>query len=302
MASQRKMPDGEWNHRFADVNGVNIHYVRQGSGLPLILVHGWPEFWWTWHRNIDTLAEKFDVVTPDLRGFGQSEKPATDNVVVTYSAEQHARDILALADHLGFERFGVVGHDVGGAALQALARLHPERMVGMFLFNVAYPGIGKRWAEADHLNQIWYQSLHQQPWAADLIGHSHETCRIYLANMLSHISYDPTAFDPVIDVWVDNFMRPGNIQGGFNWYIACHQQRLDLVRHGAPDLPKISVPSRFLWGAHDPVLLSQWTDNLPAYFEDPQIEIANNAGHFVHFEASTRANSAITEFFSARAG
>ena len=301
MGIDLKTPDGDWNHQFANLNGVNIHYVRQGSGLPLILVHGWPEFWWTWHRNIDPLSKLFDIVTPDLRGFGQSEKPVTDDVVATYCAERHAEDLLALADHLGFERFGVVGHDVGGAALQALARAHPERLVGMFLCNVAYPGIGKRWAEAEHLNQIWYQGLHQQPWAAELIGHNRETCRIYLSNMLSHLSFDPAAFDDVVEIWVDNFMRDGNIQGGFNWYTACHEQRMDLVRNGPPELTKIEVPSRFMWGDHDPVILSRWVDNLPDYFDDPYVEIEERAGHFVHFEASERLNAAVTEFFTAHA-
>jgi pimeloyl-ACP methyl ester carboxylesterase len=285
-----------WNHQFAHVNNIDIHYVREGAGMPLFVLHGWPEFWWSWHRNIPALAQHFDVVAPDLRGFGQTEKPA-GSAFESYDFQHHVADIIALADHLGFERFGIATHDVGAGVSQMLAREHAHRLTGLFLFNCAYPGVGRRWVKAEHLNEIWYQSLHQQPWATELIGHSRETCRIYFSNMLAHWSYDPHAFDAHIETWVDNFMAPGNMQGGFNWYVVSHPIRMALVRDGAPQLARIETPTRFLWGRHDPILLSSWADALGDYFRDPMVEFAEHAGHFVHFEASELANAAITEFF-----
>ena len=289
-----------WNHQFAQVNGIDVHYVREGHGMPLFVIHGWPEFWWSWHRNIPVLAQQFDVVAPDLRGFGQSEKPA-GSAFESYDFHHHVADIIALADHLGWACFGIATHDVGAGVSQMLAREHPDRLIGLFLFNGAYPGVGKRWVEAQHLNEIWYQSFHQEPWAAELIGHNRETCRIYFANMLAHWAYDPHLFDDHIEHWVDNFMLPGNLQGGFNWYHVSHPLRMALVRDGAPRLAPITVPTRFLWGRHDPILLSEWSDALPDYFKDPIVEFAEHAGHFVHFESSELANAAILEFFSDQA-
>ena len=71
------MNETAWNHRYLDANGIRVHCVRHGEGFPLVLLHGWPEFWYTWRKNIPVLAEEFDVVAPDLRGFGDTEKPGT---------------------------------------------------------------------------------------------------------------------------------------------------------------------------------------------------------------------------------
>lgn len=287
-------PDGDWNHQRAKVNDLDMHYVREGQGKPLILLHGWPEFWWGWHRNIPALAARFDVTIPDLRGFGDTREAS----VSPAGPDVHAQDVLAFADALGLDRFGLVAHDVGAYVAQQIARLAPARLTGLFFFNCPYPGIGRRWVDADQVKEIWYQSFNQRPWAQELIGHSRETCRIYFENMLRHWSHAPNAFDGQIDHFVDNFMKPGNLEGGFAWYRATHAARMALVRDGAPALPKIKAPSRFYWGRHDPVIPCAWMDRLPEYFEDPEREIAEDAGHFVHFETPEAANARVIEFFS----
>jgi len=289
-------PNRGWNHQFIEVNDVKLHFVREGQGQPLILLHGWPEFWWGWHRNIPALAEQFDVIAPDLRGFGDtrvtSETPT--------GPDTHARDILDLADALGFNRFGLVAHDVGAYVAQQIARVAPERLTGLFFFNGPYPGIGRRWVDADHIKEIWYQSFNQQPLAAALIGHNRETCRIFFEGILTHWSHTTSAFNGQIEHFVDNFMKPGNVEGGFAWYRATHAARMTLVRDGAPKLSKIEVPSRFYWGQHDPVILCAWMDRIPEYFEQPEVEIAEEAGHFVHFESPEQANKRVLKFFSGR--
>ena len=181
---------------------------------------------------------------------------------------------------------------------QQIARSAPERLTGLFFFNGPYPGIGRRWVDAGHVKEIWYQSFNQQPWAAELVGQSRETCRLYFEGMLRHWSYAPGAFDGQIEHFVENFMKPGNLEGGFAWYRATHAARMALVRDGAPTLPKIEVPSRFYWGRHDPVIPCAWTDRLGEYFADPKVEIAEGAGHFVHFETPDPANERVIEFFS----
>ncbi len=260
--------------------------------MPLMLLHGWPEFWYIWRRNIGVLASRFDVIAPDLRGFGD-----TDKADGGLSVEVLADDLFALAGHLGLERFAIVAHDVGAQVAQAAARRAPERLLGLFFFDCPYPGICRRLADPDHLREIWYQSFHQEAWAAELIGHSRETCRIYLRHFLGHWAADPHAFDGDIEAWVDNFMKPGNLQGGFDWYAAVDEGRRTLMREGAPRIPKIDLPTRVLWGAEDPVLKAEWADRLGDYFSDVRMDVAGGAGHFVPYERPELANAEITAFF-----
>ena len=137
-------------------NGITVHAARTGAGRPLLLLHGWPEFWLTWARCMARLRDRFELIAPDLRGFGATVKPASGP---SYAAgpDVHAADQLALLDELALQRVGIVAHDVGAYVAQALARQHPERIAGLFFFNCPYPGIGRRWADADHLIEIWYQ-------------------------------------------------------------------------------------------------------------------------------------------------
>jgi len=205
---------------------------------------------------------------------------------------------LAFADALGLNRFGLVAHDVGAYVAQQIARLAPLRLTGLFFFNGPYPGICRRWVDPDHVKEIWYQSFNQQPWAPVLVGHSRETCGVFFQSMLRHWSHVPSAFDGQIEHFVDNFVKPGNLEGGFAWYRATQAARMALVRDGAPAPPKIEVPSRFYWGRHDPVILCAWMDRFPEYFSEPEVEIAEGAGHFIHFETPGAANIRVIEFFA----
>jgi len=284
--------------RFIQANGIRIHYVREGAGTPLLLLHGWPEFWYVWRKCIPGLAREFDVVAPDLRGFGDSEKPA-QGPSANAGADVHAADILGLIDGLGLERVGIVSHDVGAYVAQSLARQHPERVSGLFFFNCPYPGIGNRWAAPDHLIEIWYQSFHQQAWAAELVGSSREACRIYFRHFLSHWSHDPHAFDEDLEAWVDNFLKPGNLQGGFNWYISAHQARLAVMRGEVPRQQRapLAVATRVLWGESDPILKSEWTDRMGEFFSNAKVTTVPDAGHFVHYEKPDLACREIRAFF-----
>ena len=131
-------------HLTVQANGAAFHVARTGTGQPLLLLHGWPEFWLTWEPVMARLADRFTLIAPDLRGFGDSDKPAGP-----FGPAGHAGDVLSLLDALGVDRIGVVGHDVGGAIMQPLARYAPDRFTGLFFFDFVYPGIGRRMAEPD---------------------------------------------------------------------------------------------------------------------------------------------------------
>ena len=280
---------------FVEANGIRLHYLRGGSGRTLLLLHGWPEWSHVWRPVISRLADEFDLVAPDFRGFGDSQKtsltPARDA-----TPEALAADMLALADGLGLGRIGLVAHDVGSFVGQVIARRSPQRVAGLFFFNCAYPGIGARWVEPRHLPEIWYQFFHQMPWAAELIGSSREACRVYIREFLRHWSYRKDAFDEELDLWVDNFMKPGNLQGGFNWYRSNHASRMAVIDGVAQTPPPIGIPTRVLWGRHDPVLKRSWTDRLPEFFTNLELGFVP-AGHFVHYEMPDRASEEVRRFF-----
>ena len=282
--------------QFVHVNGAPFHYARAGSGESLLLLHGWPEFWLTWKRVMERLANHFDLIAPDLRGFGQSGEPdpaPSDKV----GPDIHAADMLAVMDALGIERFGIVSHDVGCYAAQAIARRHPERVTGLFFFGCIYPGIGGRWIAPDHIKEIWYQSFNQLPWAAELIGSSREACRLYFSNLIRHWSARKDAFDEVLEAWVDNFMSRGNLQGGFNWYRSANAMRIAMMKGELPPQPPISLPTRVLWGAEERVLPAAWADRLGEYFTDLEFSTLSGAGHFPHMEAPDAASAAIRAFY-----
>ena len=293
------MDELTWNHEYVEANGIRVHYVRHGEGFPLVLLHGWPEFWYVWRKNIPVLAESFDVVAPDLRGFGDSEKPGGPPEELLGNLVE---DLRALADSLGFEKFGIVSHDVGAYVAQGFAREYPGRLGGLFFFNCPYPGIGGRWADADSVNEIWYQTFNQQPWAASLVGENRKTCEVYFRHFLDHWAHKPGLFDEDLERWVDNFMQPGNLQGGFGWYIGTNASRLDMIRNGPPELPKIKTPTRVRWGESDPVLKVRWADRLGDYFADLDFAPLGGAGHFAHYECPDLANREILDFFRAGNG
>ncbi|QIN80730.1 alpha/beta fold hydrolase [Rubrobacter marinus] len=273
-----------------------MHYVRHGTGTPILLLHGWSEFWYVWRKNVAPLAEAFDVVVPDLRGFGETEKvPLPDPP--SRLLDDLVEDLRGLADALGFEKIGLVSHDVGSSVAQQFARRYPERLTGLFFFNCTYPGIGRRWAEPESVAEIWYQSFHRQPWAQEIVGESRRTCGIYLKHFLDHWAHEPGLFDAALDLWVDNFMRPGNLRGGFDWYVSTGEARMKLMREGAPELPKIETPARFLWGESDPILKVRWADRLGEYFAEFELTPVPEAGHFVHYEKPELANAEIARFF-----
>ena len=279
-------------HLTIQANGAAFHVARTGRGRPLILLHGWPEFWLTWEPVMIRLADRFLLIAPDLRGFGDSDKPAGP-----FGPEDHAADVLALLGALDIGRVGVVGHDVGGAAMQPLARKAPDRLVGMFFFDFVYPGIGPRMGAPDRLNEIWYQSFNQLEVAPALIGATAESCRTYIEYFLRHWAHRKNAFDDVLDAFADNFLKPGNLAGGFAHYRASHPGRLAMMKGEAPALPPIVTPTCIRWAQHDPLFPYAWTDRLGETFADLDFAPFPGVGHFPHREDAEGAAREIARFF-----
>ena len=279
-------------HKVLSANGASFHLVEMGEGAPLLLLHGWPEFWLTWEPVMVRLAGSHRVIAPDLRGFGDSDKP-----VGPFGAENHAADMLALLDALEIGRAGIVGHDVGGAAMQAIARRDPERVAGLFFFDFVYPGIGSRMGAPDRLNEIWYQSFNQMDMAPMLVGASQQTCQTFISHFLRHWSHRKSAFDDVLPAFTENFLKPGNLVGGFAHYRATHAGRIAMMKDEAPNLPRITAPACVRWAEHDPLFPYAWTDRLEETFADLDLALFPNVGHFPHREDPDRAAAEISAFF-----
>jgi pimeloyl-ACP methyl ester carboxylesterase len=279
-------------HLTVTANGAAFHVVRSGQGKPLLLLHGWPEFWLTWEPVMTRLAGRYSLIAPDLRGFGDSDKPDG-----AYGPDQHAGDMLALMDQLGTKRFGVIGHDVGGAVMQPLARAAPDRLAGLFFFDFVYPGIGPRMGPPDRLNHIWYQSFHQMEMAPALVGATRESCRTYIGHFLKSWSHRKDAFSDVLEAFTDNFLKKGNLAGGFAHYRASHAGRVKMMQGEAPTLPPIEVPTCVRWAEHDPLFPYAWTDRLRETFTNLDLAMFEGVGHFPHREDPDRAGREIASFF-----
>jgi pimeloyl-ACP methyl ester carboxylesterase len=280
-------------HLTVRANGAAFHVARAGQGKPLLLLHGWPEFWLTWEPVMTRLADRFTMIAPDLRGFGDSDKPDG----AAYGPDQHADDMIALLDALGIEKVGVVGHDVGGAVMQPFARKAPERIAGLFFFDFVYPGIGPRMAAPDRLNHIWYQSFHQMEMAPALVGASRDSCRTYIGHFLRNWSHRKETFDDVLEAFTDNFMKAGNLAGGFAHYRAAHAARVKMMQGEAPQLAPIAVPTCVRWAEHDPLFPYPWTDRLGETFTNLDLKMFPGVGHFPHREYPDRAAAEISGFF-----
>jgi pimeloyl-ACP methyl ester carboxylesterase len=279
------------SHHFSTVNGVKLHYVRQGAGEPLLLIHGWPGFWFEWHMNIAALAQHYDVIVPDMRGFAYSDKPDLAPEI-GYSDTAFAEDIKAFIDFYHFDKVRIVTHDFGAVWMQRFARMYPERLHKLMLFDPPYPGIGGRWFEMPQALNTWYQIFHQQPWAEDLVGSSTKATEIYLRHFLSAWSADKNLWtEDEIRAYVEAYSQPGALRGGFNCYRAVFRGGMQT----SGDLT-ISTPTAVLWGDSDSILPYAWTDNLPQYFTNLTLKKIEGVGHFMMREAPDRVNAEIISF------
>jgi pimeloyl-ACP methyl ester carboxylesterase len=279
------------SHHQVTVNGIKLHYVRQGKGEPLLLIHGWPGFWYEWHRNIAPLAQHFDVIAPDMRGFAYSDKP-DGPPEQAYSDTAFSEDIRAFCDFYHFDRVRIVTHDFGAVWVQRFARMYPERVEKLVLFDPPYPGIGGRWFQMPQVFHTWYQMFHQLPWAEDLVGSSRKATEIYLRHFLSAWSANKDLWtDSEIEAYVEAYSQPGALRGGFNCYRAAFRGGMT----ASGDLT-VKTPTLVLWGDSDSVLPFEWSDRIPEFFPNATLKKMEGVGHFMMREAPDRVNAEIIEF------
>lgn len=292
-------PDDErWGHGEAEgTGGVGIHHVRMGEGPAVILLHGWPGFWYDWRRVLPAIASDADAIAPDLRGFGGSEAPNLPPEE-GYNPVVMAGDVVSLMDRLGIGSAVVAAHDVGATVAQAMARGAPERVSALVLLNPPYLGIGGRRFEYRFQREAWYQHFHVKPWSHELVGYNRDTVRIYLAHFYDHWlgrkdSLRAAEFEAIVDV----YSRPGRVEGGFNYYRARMIQRAGESEADPADF-RIETPTAVLWGELDPIIPPEFSDRLKEFFPSSSLKLLPGVGHFVPFEAPDEVAAAIREAVS----
>ena len=290
--------DPSIQHSAIPVSDGLIHVARVGQGRPLLLLHGWPEFWFTWEPVMLRLADRFDVIAPDLRGFGDSSKPDGP-----FGAAQHAADLFAVLDQLGLEQVSLVSHDLGGAVAQAMAQVSPERLRGLFFFDFMHPGIGPRFFTPDRFQDTWYMFFNQLPLASNLAGATQDSVRQYITYFLRDWAHRKNAFDDVFEIFVENFAKPGNLEGGFAYYKAAIPPRTNPQHGGSPPPPPpVHIPTCVRWSEHDKLFPYAWTDTLADFFPNLDLGMFEGVGHFPHREDPAMAARYIRDFFLSQEG
>jgi pimeloyl-ACP methyl ester carboxylesterase len=227
----------EFEHHMAFVNGERIHYVRAGEGDPIVLLHGWPQTWYMWRKVIPALAERFTVIAPDLRGFGQSSKPLGG-----YDKRTVAVDIYELVRELGFEKVFLVGHDMGGPTAYAYACAHPEDVRRLVILDVAIT-IDER-EQAEYFKRLFHLSFNAQPDIAVALVSGRE--RMFLTHFYRDC-YNPGAFTlEDIDEYVAAFSAPGAMRASMAHYGALPT---DLKHNQENAKTKLEMPVLALGGA-----------------------------------------------------
>lgn len=284
--------------RSSPVDGFELAYDRHGSGPPVVLLHGWPGDRTDYRELAPLLAAHADVVVPDLRGFGESDKhpePAADS----YSVDDQVASVIGLMGELRLEPAVIAGYDVGSPIAQTLARRHPDAVRALVLAP-PMPGAGRRLIDVDQLPEWWYQDFHRLPLSEQLLDGNPDAVRAYLGHFWSHWSgpgYQPD--EEALDHLAEVYGSPGAFVASINWYRARGSAIPRALAEQAPaPEDRLAVPITVLWPEHDPLFPRAWGDRLDEFFADVSLRDLPGAGHFSPLEAPGEFATAIRERLS----
>jgi pimeloyl-ACP methyl ester carboxylesterase len=287
--------------RSSPVDGFQLAYERQGSGPPVVLLHGWPGDRGDYRAVVPLLRDRADVLVPDLRGFGESDRHLEDPATA-YTAQAQARSVLGLVDELGLEDLVVAGYDIGSRVAQTIAQAAPDR-VRALVISPPTSGAGDRVLTPDAVREFWYQTFHRLPLPEELLDGRRDAVRAYLRHFWSHWSgpaYAPGDAD--LDRLAAAYGRPGAFTASIGWYRAGAGTVARSLSETAPaPEERISVPTTVLWPEHDPLFPPAWSDRLGEFFADVTLRHLEGAGHFVPLEAPDAFAGAVLEALGAPA-
>jgi epoxide hydrolase 4 len=276
---------------FFQNGSVQLHAVGAGpKDAPVVLLlHGFPEFWYGWHRQIEPLASAgFRVIVPDQRGYNQSSKPRG---VRAYSLAELTSDVIAIADQLSQRQIFLVGHDWGAAVAWSAALSHPERVAKLAILNVPHPSVMRRYLMTNRrqLRRSWYMFFFQIPFLPEALFAMNNFRMGFSA--LEHSSRPGTFSGEDLAQYRSAWSQPGALTGMLHWYRAAFRFR----EHFAD--ASVRLPTRILWGQRDRFLLPEMADDSLRYCTDAKLIPFPNASHWLQHEEPARVSELLIEFF-----
>ena len=279
-------------HTTVQTNGVTLHVTQAGpaDGPPLILLHGFPEYWNGWQAQIPALAQAgYRVWAPDQRGYNLSSKPAG---VRAYDIDELAQDVLGLIDATGHEKVHLAGHDWGAAVAWWMAGKYPQRLHSLAILNVPHVAVMFRtmWRSWAQMRRSWYIFFFQIPRLpeASLRRKGWTNAIRALKGSARRGAFSAEDIDGYRAAW----SQPGAITGMINWYRAAGRSQRKLTQLG-----RIAVPTLMIWGAKDIALGRELAQPSIDLCDDGRLVFIEEAGHFVQHEAPERVNRLLVEFF-----
>jgi pimeloyl-ACP methyl ester carboxylesterase len=280
----------ELRHGTFEGDGVTLHFVEAGRGPLLVLLHGFPEFWYGFRSQIPALASAgFHVVALDLRGYNLSAKPRG---LAAYAMVHLVDDVARLIRHLGAERANVVGHDWGGGVAWAFAMQHPELLARLAILNSPHPERFLRGLRRPRqLLRSWYFFFFQLPKLPEFLL-ARRRYELLLRSISAGLPESAALDAADVARYVEAYAQPGALRAMLDYY------RAMLRRRGRVGLRRIDAEVLILWGTADPYLGAELAEPAPAWVPNARLERFEGAGHFIQHEHAERVNSRLIEFFS----
>ncbi len=294
-------------HELADINGIRMHYVTHGAGKPILFLHGFPEYWGVWKQLMAEFGKDHLVIAPDLRGYGQSSKPAE---VEQYRIETLVGDVKGLLNHLGLKKVTLVAQDWGAFLGCSYVLRHPEYVERYVAVDVTHPAI---------FNRELQQNPKQQELSAYMLAFGTSQAEAMVA--ANDYAWPRQAvFDDArahgaelseadMAEWLDTWKQPGGVTGGLNYYRAARMGPpagpgstggSNLVDGLSPEQLKAKVPVLLLWGEKDPYFTPGSLDGLEQYVPQLTVRKLPDATHWVTLEKRAQVTGYLREFLGAK--
>jgi len=281
----------ELEHHFIQTNGINLHTVQAGpkSGVPVILLHGFPDFWHGWRRQIPALVDAgCRVIVPDQRGYNLSDKPEG---IKSYEVSTLVDDVLGLIKALDYEKVNLAGHDWGAVVAWTLAITHAEKLHKLTIMNAPHPAVMGRFLrrDPDQIRRSWYAGFFQLPWLPERIL-SAQGFRQMVRAVRGTANRDSFTNDD-IEKYREAWSQPGALTAMLNWYRA-------LVRFPPrlPDDPRVKVRTLMMWGMKDFALNHRMARPSMDYVDEGNLILFPEATHWVQRDAAEEVNHYLIDF------
>lgn len=267
-----------------DVNGLAFHVVEAGpaDGRPVLMLHGFPEFWWAWRKQIDALAGAgFRVCVPDMRGYNLSDAPPE---VEDYALDVLAADVAGLATALGHDRFDLVAHDWGAVVAWWTAVQYSDRLSRMVVMDGPHPDVwrGQALRHPTQALRSTYAMFFQLPWLPEAALSAFDFAG--LRKMMSGSAGEGTFTEFELDRYVEAWDRPGRLTAMLNYYRA-------LRRREPGEGNRVTAPTLILWGSEDSALEEHVARASLEQCDDGRLEVLDGASHWLHLEEPEKVSA-----------